>query len=114
MEPNCEQRNSSTVAPQSLLMLNSQFVVDQSLEFAKRVIAAAGDDGADQVAMAYRLTLGREPSAEERGDFVQFLREQTHLIRDRLPESERSQAAERALASLCQALLGSNPFLYAD
>jgi hypothetical protein len=114
MEPNCEQRNSSTVAPQSLLMLNSQFVVDQSLEFAERVMAATGDDIEQQVAMAYRLALGHEPATEHRAEFVHFLREQTDLIRDRLPESERSQAAERALASLCQALLGSNPFLYAD
>jgi hypothetical protein len=114
MEPNCDQRNSSTVAPQSLLMLNSQFVVDQSLEFAKRVIAAAGDDVEGQVAMAYRVALGREPAAEEHGDFLHFVHEQTRLIRDRLPETERPQAAESALASLCQALFGSNPFLYAD
>jgi hypothetical protein len=58
--------------------------------------------------------MGREPSTDERGEFIDFLREQTDSIRDRLPESQRPKASEQALSSLCQALFGSNPFLYAD
>src|SRR4030095_14714166 len=36
MEVNCERRQSSTVATQSLLMLNSQFILDQAARFARR------------------------------------------------------------------------------
>jgi hypothetical protein len=114
MEPNCEIRNSSTVAPQSLLMLNSQFVVDQGQALARRIIATAPDSVDEQVASACLLAFSREPMANERTDFAQYVREQTELIRGRLPAAEQAQAHERALASLCQALLGSNPFLYAD
>ncbi|MDF1842071.1 MAG: DUF1549 domain-containing protein [Rubripirellula sp.] len=37
METNCEMRSSSTVATQSLMMLNGQFILDRAIEFADRV-----------------------------------------------------------------------------
>jgi hypothetical protein len=114
MEPNCEQRNASTVAPQSLLMLNSQFVVGQAEALAARVQALAAGSQAAQIAAAYGLVLGRVPSAEEQSELVEFLKMQADLISSRLSDAEKPQAAQRALASLCQALLASNPFLYVD
>ena len=45
MEPNCEARNSSTVTPQSLMLMNNDFVHQQSREFAQRACSAKrGDD----------------------------------------------------------------------
>ena len=45
LTPNCELRNRSTVAPQSLLLMNSEFVARRRREhFAERVDAEAGDD----------------------------------------------------------------------
>src|SRR5258706_10754609 len=41
MEPNCELRNASTVAPQSLAMMNGEFVLAQSKFFAERVAREA-------------------------------------------------------------------------
>jgi hypothetical protein len=114
MEPNCEQRNASTVAPQSLLMLNSQFVVGQSEALAARVQALAAGNQAAQIAAAYGLVLGRVPSSEEQSELVDFLKTQADLIGSRLSDAEKPQAAQRALASLCQALFASNPFLYVD
>lgn len=108
MEPNCELRNISTVAPQSLLLMNSGFVVAQSQAFAKRVIAEAGDDAAKQARRAWELAFGRAPSAEDQRDAVAYLNQQ---IKE-LPAG--SDAIEKALSSLCQALLGSNPFLYVE
>jgi hypothetical protein len=37
MAPNCSQRVCTTVAPQSLMMLNDVFVIEQSLNTAKRI-----------------------------------------------------------------------------
>ena len=37
MEPNCELRNASTVAPQSLVMMNGEFTLAQSKYLAERV-----------------------------------------------------------------------------
>jgi hypothetical protein len=114
MEPNCEQRGSSTVAPQALLMLNSPFVVDQAAALSSRVIAKAGDDLTAQAALASQLMLGRPMTANEQTEFVDYLTQQTEMIRTRLPAADQGKAPQQALASLCQALMGSNPFLYAD
>ncbi|HEY1048456.1 MAG TPA: DUF1553 domain-containing protein, partial [Prosthecobacter sp.] len=108
MEPNCEARNISTVAPQSLLLMNSGFVVEQSRVFAKRVQREAGEDVSRQASRAWELAFGCAPSPEDQDDAASYLNAQIKA----LPPG--SDAPEKALASLCQALLGSNPFLYIE
>ena len=111
MEPNCERRTSSTVATQSLTMLNSQFIINQSKAFAERVLKDAGENAnADQlIQTAWKLALADSPSDEELAAMQNFLREQ-------LPNAEDAKPEERtaALAALCQVLLNSNRFLYID
>lgn len=108
MEPNCEARNISTVAPQSLLLMNSSFVVEQSRVFARRVLQEAGEDVSKQAIRAWELAFGLAPATQDHLDAVDYLNEQIHTL------STSSAASEKALASLCQALLGSNPFLYVE
>jgi hypothetical protein len=110
MEPNCEARNLSTVAPQSLLLMNSAFVVEQSRLFAQRVLKDAGADaGATKlVRTAWALAFSRLPAKEDEADAAAYLAEQTRAF-TKLPDGR-----EKALASLCQALLGANQFLYTD
>jgi uncharacterized protein DUF1553/uncharacterized protein DUF1549/cytochrome c len=98
MEPNCELRSASTVAPQALLLMNNQFVLLQAAEFAKRVRRDAGDDPAAQVALAFRRTFGRAPTVAELKDATAF----------------RAKKSDQALTRFCQALLASNEFLYVD
>jgi hypothetical protein len=108
MAPNCDRRRPSTVAPQSLLLMNSEFVVEQSETFAARVASEAGPDPSARVRRAWRLALAAEPTAGQVADAVAFLARQ----RDDLGPG--ADAERRALASLCQALLSSNAFLYVD
>jgi hypothetical protein len=54
----------TTVAPQALALLNNEFVHDRSQALARRVSAVGGDRPC-QVRAAWRLTLGREPTARE-------------------------------------------------
>lgn len=81
-----EKRNATQVPQQQLFLLNSPFVADVAEAAAKR----AGD-----VAGAYRLILGRDPSREERDLAERFL-------------------AGDSLAGFAQVLLGSNEFLFLD
>ena len=60
----CAQRDVTTVAPQALALLNNEFVHDRSQALARRV-STAGEDRPSQVRAAWRLTLGREPTARE-------------------------------------------------
>lgn len=131
MEPNCEARSASTVAPQSLTLMNSQFSLLQSRLLAERVSREAGDEAEARVRMAWRLVLVRNATEDEIQKSVVFLKSQTATLRAALesPAAVSSSAGKpvaaskagepvnpdiAALATLCQALFSSNGFLYVD
>ncbi len=68
------QRDITTVAPQALFLLNSEFVLEQARIASERLLAAIPDD-AGRVVRAYRQVLGREPSAAESERALGYLRE---------------------------------------
>ncbi|MHC4878836.1 MAG: PSD1 and planctomycete cytochrome C domain-containing protein [Planctomycetota bacterium] len=107
MEPNCARRVVSTVAPQSLALLNSDFVLQQAESLAGRV---AAESTAESVTQLWRLTYGRHPTDNELQSAESFLQSQTQdLTAEKVDKPQRA-----ALASLGQVLLGSNEFLYVD
>ncbi|HRX82152.1 MAG TPA: DUF1553 domain-containing protein, partial [Pirellulaceae bacterium] len=65
MEPNCTSRNASTVSPQSLLLMNSEFVLERASQFAQRVQRDAGGDVSMQVTRAWQLAFAATPSDDE-------------------------------------------------
>jgi hypothetical protein len=120
MKPNCELRSSSTVAPQSLLMMNSAFVVEQSDAMAARVEHEAGTDPTAQFQRAWLLAFSRRPSEADTRAGVTFLTEQAALASQSAasvpadPKKTPVPPARVALAQLCQVLMISNEFLYVD
>jgi hypothetical protein len=117
LTPNCEIRNRSTVAPQSLLLMNSAFAIVQSQALAERAIAAAGDDPAARVRLAWQFALSHEPSEAQLAAALEFLAAQEQEFANQPPPADKKPAADpsvRALAALCQALFSSNAFLYVD
>jgi hypothetical protein len=118
MSPNCQQRASSTVAPQSLLMMNSPFVTQQAEAMAARIEREAGADPAASFQRAWRLVFGRAPSAVEIEGGVGFLARQAEAASSNPPAADPKEPppdpARVALANLCQALVSSNGFLYVD
>jgi hypothetical protein len=102
MEPNCEARSFSTVAPQALLLMNNTFVLAQSEQFAKRVRREAGDDPMAQVTLAWKLAFARTPTTQEANGGAAFLAKMS------------ADKKDAALTRFCQALLSSNEFLYVD
>ena len=65
MSESCSRRNVTTVAPQAFSLLNSEFTRHASRRFAERVVELAGPDKDKQIDRAFRLALGRPPSAPE-------------------------------------------------
>jgi len=115
--PNCEVRPVSTVAPQSLLMMNNELVVREAARFADRIHSIAGEDPRMQVTKAWWLAFGRAPAPDQLSAAVTFLTEQTQQVAARIPADQVAKeppAAQQALASFCQALFGANAFLYVD
>ncbi|RPI77182.1 MAG: DUF1553 domain-containing protein, partial [Planctomycetaceae bacterium] len=112
MEVNCDRRPISTVAPQALMLLNSDFVLQQSGQFAARVLREAGADAARQIGRAWQLAYCRTPTADELQGATAFLTQRTAQLQAQTPPP--GNVPLESLTSLCQALLGSNEFLYVD
>jgi len=118
MRPNCTLRGSSTVAPQALLLMNNDFLVQQAQEFARRVMASAGGNRPEQVRQVWRLATGQGPTEGQLIEAWEFLDAQTSAFAGLQLEGEkpeqRPDPALSALASYCQAVLCSNRVLYVE
>ena len=86
------RRNSSTVATQALLMLNSPFLLDKSAEIAAGV--SSHDDPLEEL---YLRLFARPATQDERREAAKFLKE---------------AGGDEAWTLLCHTLLISNEFLY--
>jgi hypothetical protein len=125
MEPNCEARSASTVAPQSLSLMNNDFVLNQSVILATKIGRESGSDPAARSKNAWRSVLGKDATPDDVAESVRFLKDQSAaLSTPTQPDAKPAQPTrsvtvpatpeDRALATLCQALLSSNAFLYID
>lgn len=64
-DKSCELRETSTVAPQSLTLINSQEVADRSIAFAHRLLNENLPKEEATVRRAFQLALGRQPGEKE-------------------------------------------------
>ena len=99
-------RTTSTVAPQALYMLNSDFVSTMADAMSRRLLLRFSD--AERTGQLYRIALGRWPSDGERERAENFLNRS--LAMDS-PSGARS-VREQAWSSLCQVMFASNEFIY--
>jgi hypothetical protein len=67
------RRNVSTVAPQALFLMNDPFLLDQTREAARRLLAGPDQDDQGRATKAYQWTLGRAPTEAERDLVVRFV-----------------------------------------
>jgi len=118
MHNSCARRLTTTTAPQALLLLNSDFVLERSQALVAKLSEHFGEDEARLVAHGYRLAWSRQPSTEEIQLGLRFLSKQAEVLRAR-PNADHGamdgDAARRAaLADFCHALLNTNEFLFID
>lgn len=106
MNPNCVQRTSSTVALQSLALLNSDFVRARSKAFAARLLREASSEN-ERVELAFRLGMGRGPTAAEREAATEFLAAEP-------PTSEAAGKSSAKWNDFCQMIFASNAFLFVE
>ncbi len=112
-------RDTTTVAPQALLMLNSARTREVSRALARRATSNAEDSTVYSVSpasgvptqvaairRAYLLTLGRLPDALELSEATRFVNSQSATY--------TSAEAESAFVDFCQVLLSLNEFVYID
>ncbi|MDB5352788.1 MAG: Planctomycete cytochrome [Planctomycetota bacterium] len=102
-------RSTTTVPPQSLMLMNSPIVRDWAESFAKGVSARAKGTE-DSVRLAYAKSLGRAPDADELRDGVAFLKGQAEAHK----ANGKGDGTEAALADFCQVLMGLNEFIFVE
>jgi len=103
----CTTRPSSTVPLQALALLNSDFALARAEAFAGRLLLEAGGSPQETVRQAFRIAIGREPTATEAAIAGEFLATQQS-------QYAGEHAQRWALADFCQMLLASNAFLYLE
>jgi hypothetical protein len=91
----CPRRETSTVAPQALALMNSEFSSEQARHFADYVREQAGDAPPDDVEAAWKIAFGRPPTLEERQTALDYLQ-------------------RNSLERLCLLMFNMNQFLYID
>ena len=60
-----EKRDVSTIAPQSLFLLNHEFVASQAKHLANRLIREVPNSQTDRIQRAFQLLFSRPANAEE-------------------------------------------------
>ena len=132
METNCEARSVSTVATQSLILLNGSFILEAAAALAERavdlsaVINAESVPGIDRLSLsrapgdlqpawviaAWRLAYARDPRPEELEAAGHFARTQMATLQEvDGTVAEGRSPSQQLLVNLCQVLLSSNEFL---
>lgn len=102
-------RNSSTVAPQALFLMNSDLVQDAANGLAQRLLAMSEKDDAARLDQLYVAAYGRPASDSETTRLMGFIN------RSIAANAESSDAAAKRLAAwraVCHVVLTSNEFLY--
>ena len=104
-------RPDTIIAPQALLFMTSPHVRKSAAKLMEKLQGAAETNGpAGGVSRGYRLALGREPTATERGAAVGFVSRQENSY---VQAGRSSKEARRlALVDFCQVLFGLNEFIY--
>ena len=94
------RRNVTTVPTQALYLMNSPFVMDQSREAARDLLATTSLTDDQRLTLAYRTTLGRLPT----------IREREIALRVVTPSAENTTPSPIAWERLFQALFASVDF----
>lgn len=101
-------RHSTVVAPQALLMMNAELVMDSADQFATTLMESP--QGPERVVRAYERALARPPTAAE-------IRRALAFIKDCSTASESNgtrslEAQHQSWSMFCQSLFASNEFIY--
>ena len=100
-------RSETTVPQQQLFVINSPFMLNQARAFAARLQQDAGDDNAARITLAFRLSFGRSPSADELQLGLAYVTAEDAA-------DSRDGTSLNRWERYAQILLASNEFMYLD
>ncbi len=126
MMNSCGARSVSVHALQSLTLMNSQFMLDQSKALATRLFAETAElkSGREDkmIARLYELAFGRLPQLAEKRMTKEFLKDQAAILKQRIAKGETvaelkgvnamDAASAAAWVDLCLSFYNLNEFIY--
>ena len=98
-------RETSTVAPQALAMINSEAIRSWAIDLSKRARPTPETKLEDAITTAYEIAYSRPPSSGELSGMAGFIEKQS---------KGRTGNTETAFQDFCHLLLCANEFLYID
>jgi hypothetical protein len=101
-------RSETTIAPQSLMLMNSEILRTYAAAMADRILPAKPDDDISAIRRAYLLALSREPTDAEIRVSVVFVDQQLAGYN----AEKRNDATQLAWTDFCQVLFCLNEFIY--
>ncbi|MDA0842148.1 MAG: DUF1549 and DUF1553 domain-containing protein, partial [Planctomycetota bacterium] len=104
------RRDTTTIAPQALMLMNNERMRNYSKSFAKRLSPMLAKSTADAVRAGYRIALSREPDSEESSSTGAFIDRQNQAYKT----EGRTDSKALAMADFCQVLLSLNEFIYVE
>ena len=112
MNPNCTSRTVTTVAPQSLLLMNDAFTLEQATALAERLEREAPLNNLDKIQRTWTILFGTAPTPIETTRAMLFLVNQRESLQKQ--GRDAAKASHEALAAWCQVMLSTNQFLYIE
>jgi hypothetical protein len=103
------ERERSNTPEQSLYMLNSPFVLEQSDALARQLMKI-GSDNTQRIGVAFEKVYGRKAIRQEIQSANEFFRAANSIS----STTARDQKTFRTLSQFCQALFGSAEFRFID
>ena len=106
-------RQTSTIAPQALFMLNSKLVLDASEELGTQLSNEQSDDRT-KIQSLIKSCYGRVGSAEEVSNYLGYLDRARKNFQGKTsePGQDSETANERAWQSLCRIVFSSSEFYF--
>ncbi len=103
-------RPNTTVATQSLMLMNSLIVREWATGFARRIAPRASEPLEVTVERGYLTALGRPPDKDELAEAMAFIERQKASYGG----PANAAGTETALADFCQVLMSLNEFVFVE
>ncbi len=105
-------RTHTTVAPQALFMMNSDFIMQHTKDFANEIIHEAHLDEPAKVNRIYERIFSRPATVMEKKQAINYINQYRLDLKPlKISEEEKKR---RTWQSLCRVLIASNEFLFVN
>ncbi|MFP6577051.1 MAG: DUF1553 domain-containing protein, partial [Pirellulaceae bacterium] len=106
------KRQTTTIAPQALFMMNSKVVVDECQSMARNLLSASELNDKQRIQRAFQMVYTRSASELEISESLGYMDRYQKALEAQ--EIDTSELRQRSWQSLCHALIVASEFIYLE